>query len=181
MTTTGIHRALGMARAQENRSRGAHASQRGQILVMFALMFGTFLLSLFAMVVDVAVIYVDSTRAQSAAEVAAQTGAQDINPKGIFYSQAPVLAADYATVCEASAQDSAVVTSGVHAVCGAVGSLAVQSLGCPNPFGASVVNTVEACVTITVPLPIQLFLPKVTVRGSFEAAPVAGTTVPVTG
>ena len=149
-----------------------YPSERGQILIAFALAFALFLLTLFSLVVDLADIYVHSTDAEAAAQVAAQSGANDINSQAIYTSLTPTLSSRAYATCEASASFE---MPGSTTLCYLPNGTVTD--GCPSKAPSSS-NTVEACVTDTFPLPLRLFGLRVTVRGWFDAAPVAGTTVP---
>ncbi len=159
--------------------------QRAQTLIAFALAFALFLMALFIVVVDLAANFVYYTRAQSAAEIGSQAGANDINPSSIFTSAQPQIdTRTYQGYCTKYAMQEALSNRAVTVAAACTLAKGGPPPGCsanPTPIPGYLLNyTVEACVTITFPLPIPLppFASKATVHALFDAVAVPGTTVP---
>ena len=159
-------------------SRRRHGDD-GQIIVIFALSMALFMFLLIAFVADVAVEFAAAANVQAAAQDAAVSGANDVSPSFLYTGAPPVLNGaggpaypgipTYKTACEESGDRSVGITStssSNQTIC----SLNNDSNG--NPV------CVHAVVVRTVNLPIVLLGASATVRGSFDAAPVVGTTVP---
>lgn len=148
---------------------------RGQIIVIFALAMALFLFGLICLVVDSAYLFTYSARAQAAAQVAAQAGANTIDSVTI-YSSTGVIHIDhkqYQQACTRAARQFVGAGNGVsvNVLCGT---------DPPNtpPTDDPTKDTVAARVEVTVPLPVGLFGTRFTVRGYAEAAPVVGSTCP---
>ncbi|HZB97253.1 MAG TPA: hypothetical protein VE219_01515 [Candidatus Sulfotelmatobacter sp.] len=152
--------------------------QRGQVIVLFALCMALFLFSVFALVVDLSFEYAWSTRIEAAAQVAAQSGANAINPAYLYgggnprstgdsrcYGNKQILdlCNDVRACQEAGDRSSEIAVGG--------GGDAVSRTTCrTNSDGSSV----HADIVKLVHLPLDFFADTAVVRGSFDAAPVAG-------
>lgn len=153
-------------------------SQRGQVIVMFALAMALFLFGLFTLVVDLAYEYTWSTRVEAAAQVAAQSGANSINPAYLYGGATPGSAGDprcggnisILDTCHdvAACQEAGDRSAGIGSA--QPGSDAGRTI-CQTTGGGS---SVHAQVFRVVHLPLDLFGGTAIVRGSFDAAPVAG-------
>lgn len=175
----------------------AHARQRGQTLIIFALGFALFLFSLTCLVADAAYLYVWSGRVQTAAQLGAQSGADAVDPRYLYGVTGPCAggAACAVQIVDISPRDS---VGGLYAFERACIEAADQSAQIPRdganaivlktandpqvPDGTSCVSDgchVSASVARVVQLPIPLpgFPSTITVRGSGDAAPVVGTSV----
>jgi hypothetical protein len=171
--------------------------QRGQTLVVFALGFALFLFSLTCLVADTAYLYVWSGRAQAAAQLGAQSGADSVDPRYLY--EDPGSCGTSGAVCVAqivdiSAQDRA---GDLYAFQRACIQAADQSAQVPRSPTTVVLKTADdpqvpdgtwcasdgcrvyAAVSRVVQLPIPFpgFPSTVTVRGTANAAPVVGTDV----
>lgn len=155
--------------------------------MVFALSFALFLVGLFALVVDTATLDVWASRVQTAAQVAAQAGANAIDPRFVYGDASHLVDLDGAG--SLSVFERGCVQSGdqTAALTGRDGRM----LNADSPQGsgngvrcASDGCRVYALVEKTVHLPMPLFGDTVVVRGAFWAAPVVGssqvTTAPCT-
>lgn len=141
------------------------------MIMVLALAFALFLFGLVAMVIDASYLYVWSARVQAAAQVAAQAGANSVDPHYLYGSSDHLvdLGPDgglmvFQRGCVQVGDVSAAITSGAEQ---------------PQPPGAGVHCTSDGCrvfalVEATVHLPLPLFGDRVVVRGSSYAAPVVG-------
>jgi len=173
---------------------------RGQTLIIFALGFALFLFALVCLVADGAFLFRWSGRTQSAAQLAAQSGADAVDPH--FLYGVPPCAGPAAlcpvTVVDTSAQDRVGSLYAFQRACIQAGD---QSASIPRrPPGDLQPKTVDdaqtpdgtrcasdgcrvfASVTRLVPLPIPIpgFPGAIPVTGQAYAAPVIGTTRPQT-
>ena len=171
--------------------------QRGQTLVVFALGFALFLFSLTCLVADTAYLYVWSGRAQAAAQLGAQSGADSVDPRYLYEDPGSCGAAGAACVAQIvdiSAQDRSGALYAFQRACIQAAdqsaqvprsptSVALKTADDPqSPDGtwcASNGCRVYAEVSRVVQLPIRFpgFPSTVTVRGRANAAPVVGTDV----
>ena len=168
----------------------------GQTLIVFALSFALFLFALVCLVADTAFLFRWSSATQSAAQLAAQSGADAVDPHYLYGATTPcsppARSPCSAAIVDISAQDrqgtlyafqracieagdqSAQITQG--------GSRALKTANDPqSPDGTACVSDgcrVFAVVTrtVTLPIPIPGFATTVNVRGQFYAAPVVGGT-----
>lgn len=166
---------------------------------MFALGFALLLFSLTCLVADAAFLYVWSGRVQAAAQLAAQSGADSVDPR-YLYQDATRCAATPLTACAVQIVDIAATDSvgGLYAFQRACIQAGDQSAQVPRTTGsirplktaddpqapdgtlcASDGCRVFAQVSrvIQLPIPIPGFPDTVTVRASGYAAPVVGTRV----
>ena len=151
--------------------------QGGQTIMMLALAFALFLFGIIVLVADSASLYVWSARVQAAAQVAAQAGANSVDPH-YLYGQSNHLVDLEASgglmafergcvqVGDESAQltDSSGQTETADVVQAKGNGVRCVSDGC----------AVYASVEKTVHLPLPLFGDSVVVRGVSYAAPVVG-------
>lgn len=171
---------------------------RGQTLIIFALGFALFLLALTCLVADGAFLFRWSGRAQAAAQLAAQSGADAVDPHYLYGVSQPCTQGSRCpvTVVDVSAQDRVGTLYAFERACIQAGD---QSAGVPrNPPGdlapktADDVQTPEGtrCVSdgcrvfaavtrlVQLPIPFPGFPSSVSVSGQAYAAPVIGTTAP---
>ena len=147
------------------------------MIMVTALSFALFLFGVVALVVDASYLYVWSARVQAAAQVAAQAGANSIDPQYLYGSSDHLV--------------NLAVDGGLMAFergCVEVGD---ESAALHNPDGTALTADdaqttgdgvrcvsdgchVYATITKTVHLPLPLFGDTVTVRGVYYAAPVVG-------
>lgn len=170
---------------------GAHVRQRrresGQIIVMFALGMALFMFSLFVAVVDLDYLFTWSARVQAAAQAAAQTGANSVNPAYLYTGQLPMVCAgicvsnyptvDYHVACVHNGNVSADISPATaqYTVPGTEGTACTVG---PNPDAAC---EVSATVVKKVQFPLTVLGFGAEVRGSFVAAPVIGANAPAGG
>ena len=169
---------------------------RGQTLVVFALSFALFLFALVCLVADTAFLYRWSSATQSAAQLAAQSGADAVDPRYLYSASAsctPLAAPSCsAAIVDISAQDREGTLFAFQRACIQAGD---QSAQITEP-GGGVLKTANdsqapdgtACAsdgcrvyavvtrTVELPIPIPGFATSVNVRGQFYAAPVVGGT-----
>jgi len=152
------------------------AGERGQMIAIFALAVALFLFAIFAMVIDLSYEFSWSTRVSGAAQLAAQSGANSVNPTFLYGAGAGGAVGDEScggntqildvcrdiAACEASGNRSAGITAQ---------DLPASGTTCRNTAGGT---TVHAEVVKTIALPINFFGSTTLVRGSFDAAPVKG-------
>lgn len=169
---------------------------RGQTLIVFALSFALFLFALVCLVADTAFLFRWSSATQSAAQLAAQSGADAVDPHYLYSSTTsctpPARAPCSAAIVDISAQDrqgnlyafqraciqagdqSAEITlSGTGALKTANDPQSPDGTACSSD-GCRVFAVVTR--TVTLPIPIPGFANTVNVRGQFYAAPVVGGT-----
>ena len=178
------------------------SGQRGQTLMIFALAFALFLFALTCLVADGAFLFSWSGRAQAAAQLAAQSGADAVDPRYLYGSPCPPgvhTVKCTVNVVDISAQDRAGALYAFERACIQAGD---QSAAVPRrppddtqpktaddpqaPEGTRCVSDgcrVFAVVTRVVQLPIPFpgFASAVRVAGESYAAPVVGTTTPQFG
>lgn len=166
-----------------------HHRMRGQTLMVFTLGFALFLFAITCLVADTAFLFRWSGEVQAAAQLAAQSGADAVDPH-FLYSQASPCASGGAAPCAASIVD--VSPQDRHGSLFAFQRACIQSgdqsAGVrrgpddpQTPDGTACASdgcTVFAIVTRSVALPIPLpgFPSSVDVRGESYAAPVVGAT-----
>ncbi len=171
--------------------------QRGQTLVIFALGFALFLFSLTCLVADTAYLYVWSGRAQAAAQLGAQSGADSVDPRYLYEN--PGACATSGAVCVAQIVDISVKdrSGALYAFQRACIQAADQSAQVPRSPTSVALKTAddtqspdgtwcasngcrvyaEVSRVVQLPIPFPGFPSTVTVRGSANAAPVVGTDV----
>lgn len=174
-------------------------AQRGQTLIIFALAFALFLFALMCVVADTAFLFRWSSATQAAAQLAAQSGADAVDPR-YLYSPGQCAPNDAArcdsAIVDINAQDRSGSLYAFQRACIGAGdrsatiprgggdarSAGVKTADDPqSPDGTACASDgcrVFAVVTRSVPLPIPLpgFPSSVDVRGQFYAAPVVGAT-----
>ncbi len=170
--------------------------QRGQTLIVFALAFALFLFALVCLVADTAFLFRWSSATQSAAQLAAQSGADSVDPHYLYSATTsctpPARAPCSAAIVDISAQDrqgslyafqrACIQAGDQSAEITQPGSGALKTANDPqSPDGTACVSDgcrVFAVVTrtVTLPIPIPGFATTVDVRGQFYAAPVVGRT-----
>lgn len=178
------------------RTSGRRARARGQTLVVFALSFALFLFALVCLVADTAFLFRWSSAAQSAAQLAAQSGADSVDPRYLYSATAsctpPARSPCSGAIVDISQQDRQGTLYAFQRACIQAGdqsaeiteprSGALKTANDPQtPDGTACVSDgcrVFAVVTRTVSLPIPIpgFATTVDVRGQFYAAPVVGET-----
>ena len=174
------------------RRRGA----RGQTLVVFALSFALFLFALVCLVADTAFLFRWSSATQSAAQLAAQSGADSVDPRYLYGASTactpPAPAPCSAAIVDISNQDRQGALYAFQRACIQSGD---QSAEITDPAGGALKTPDEpqtpdgtACASdgcrvyavvtrsVTLPIPIPGFATTVDVRGRFYAAPVVGAT-----
>jgi hypothetical protein len=176
--------------------RRAHA--HGQTLIVFALAFALFLFALVCVVADTALLFRWSGAVQAAAQLAAQSGADAVDPRYLYGSARPCARPPTtgcgAAIVDISAQDRHGSLYAFQRACiqagdqtadvrrDGQGGSGLKSVDDPQtPDGTMCVSDgcrVFAQVTRAVPLPVPLpgFPATVNVRGQFYAAPVIGGT-----
>ncbi|MFN2451239.1 MAG: hypothetical protein ABR541_02675, partial [Candidatus Dormibacteria bacterium] len=80
-------RSLPAPRAPRTRGRG----QRGQVLIAFTLALALLLFGLFSAVVDLSVLYAQSTRVAAAAQAGAVSGADAVSAYSLYHCPTPSL------------------------------------------------------------------------------------------
>ncbi|MGH7687349.1 MAG: hypothetical protein ACREN2_11100 [Candidatus Dormibacteria bacterium] len=176
-----------------------HRALRGQTLIIFALAFALFLFALMCLVADTAFLFRWSSATQAAAQLAAQSGADAVDPRYLYTTGkcAPTAAVPCdSAIVDISAQDRHGSLYAFQRACIEAGdrSATIPRSGADarnagvktaddaqSPDGTACASDgcrVFAVVTRTVPLPIPLpgFPSSVDVRGQFYAAPVVGAT-----
>lgn len=141
---------------------------RGQVLITFALFFLLFLFWMFCAVVDIDFVFTEATFAQAAAQDAATTGANTINPQFLYSPQVggggvPPLSSSgpYNSVqsCQnAGTYDFGVLPGGTNCTV--------------LPGGCSI--TADTSLWVRLPLPLPLMGRYVLVKGHFDGRVVIG-------
>jgi hypothetical protein len=149
------------------------------MIMMLALAFALFLFGIVALVADSAYLYVWSARVQAAAQIAAQAGANSVDPRYLYGQSDHLIDLEgsgglmsFERGCVQVGDESAQLTGS---------SGLVETAGDPQPQGNGVRCVSDGCavyaaVAKTVHLPLALFGDTVVVRGVYYAAPVVGTT-----
>ena len=170
----------------------ARDGRRGQSLVFVALAFALFLFGVICLVADGAVLFRWSARAQAAAQVAAESGADSVSPGFLYGITQPCVAPVGRCplpIVDIAAADRRNGRYAFERACIEGGDQSAQIPLTPDerqtPDGTSCHTDgchVVAVVTRQVSLPIALpgFPASVPVRGEFRAAPVVGGTLPAT-
>ena len=177
------------------RRRPSHANVRGQTLVVFALAFALFLFALVCLVADTAFLFRWSSATQSAAQLAAQSGADSVDPQYLYSAAGctpPARSPCSASIVDVSQQDRRGALYAFQRACiqagdqsagiTQTGSSALKTADNPqSPDGTSCKSDgcrVFAVVTraVALPIPIPGLPSTVDVRGQFYAAPVVGAT-----
>jgi hypothetical protein len=152
------------------------------MLMMLALAFSLFLFALVALVADAAYLYVWSARVQAAAQNAAQSGANSVDPQYLYGRsnhlvdlRASGALMTFERGCVQVGDQSAQLTAS---------SGATETADDPQPTGNGVRCVSDGCavyasVEKTVHMPLPLFGDTVVVRGAYYAAPVVGATAAV--
>ncbi|MFN2569945.1 MAG: hypothetical protein ABR564_10170 [Candidatus Dormibacteria bacterium] len=157
------------------RRRRRRTYEGGQTIALFALATALFLFGMVALVIDLSYEFSWSTRVAGAAQIAAQSGANSVNPAFLYgggpggggdpgcagNTQILDVCRDVAT-CEESGNNSAGITASDGPASGTT---------CRSASGGT---TVHAEVVKVISLPIAFFGTTAVVRGSFDAAPVRG-------
>ena len=150
--------------------RNRRRAQSGQTLITFTLAMVLFLFGLFVATVDLVFLYNRYTTVSAAAQIAAQAGANTIDPNSLYSGTVPQLDVFNAPGVCRSAGNTAALATGVTS-CSVVDN--PQHPGqCPN------ICAVHAVVTETVTLPLSLFGVSSVVSASADAAPVTGDLSP---
>ena len=178
------------------RRTSARRHARGQTLIVFALSFALFLFALVCLVADTAFLFRWSSATQSAAQLAAQSGADAVDPRYLYSASTsctpPAGPSCSAAIVDISAQDRQGTLYAFQRACIQAGDQSAEitragsgSLKTANdpqaPDGTACASDgcrVFALVTrtVTLPIPIPGFATTVDVRGQFYAAPVVGGT-----
>ena len=177
------------------RRASAWRHARGQTLIVFALSFALFLFALVCLVADTAFLFRWSSATQAAAQLAAQSGADAVDPRYLYSASTSCTPAGppcSAAIVDISAQDRQGTLYAFQRACIQAGDQSAQI----TQSGSSALKTVNdpqapdgtACVSdgcrvfavvtraVTLPIPIPGFATTVDVRGQFYAAPVVGET-----
>lgn len=150
--------------------------QRGQMIAMFALATALFLFGMLTLVLDLAYEFSWSTRVEGAAQLAAQSGANSVNPAFLYGGGDPRRAADPDCGGNRGILD---ICRDVRA-CEETGDRSAGIEDADRPSSGTTCRTtgsgtgVHADVVKVISLPITLFGGTAVVRGSFDAAPVQG-------
>lgn len=149
------------------------------MIMMFALSFALFLFALIALVADAAALYVWSARVQAAAQVAAQAGANAVDPQ-YLYARGDHLVDLSASGGLMTFERGCTAVGDASAHLTAASGLPLTAND-PQTAGNGVRCVSDGCsvyadVARTVSLPLPLFGDRVVVRGSYYAAPVVGAT-----
>jgi hypothetical protein len=151
----------------------------GQMIMMLALAFALFLFGIVVLVADSAYLYVWSARVQAAAQVAAQAGANSVDPHYLYGQSEHLVDLEgsgglmaFERGCVQVGDESAQLTepSGIAETADQA-QLKGNGVRCVSDGCA-----VYAAVEKTVQLPLALFGDTVVVRGVYYAAPVVGAT-----
>ena len=139
--------------------------------MVFALSMALFLFGLFCAVVDVAYLMDWSANVQAAAQIAAQSGANSVDPQFLYGNgTGPIVdTGSYANACRQSGYTSASIKPPYGEAYPANGYVKCNTDGCS--VGATVIKSVK------LPLMIPGF-PSVRLVASFVAAPVIGANTP---
>ena len=164
--------------------RRSRRAAGGQTIMMFALSFALFLLALVALVADAAALYVWSARVQAGAQVAAQAGANSVDPQ-YLYSQSGHLV-DLSPSGGLMTFERGCTTVGDASAELTTASGTPLTADAPQPPGNGVRCVSDGCsvyaeIARTVQLPLPLFGDGIVVRGTYYAAPVVGTTTAAAG
>ena len=163
---------------------------------MFALSFALFLFALVCLVADTAFLFRWSSATQSAAQLAAQSGADAVDPRYLYSASTsctpPAGPPCGAAIVDISARDRLGTLYAFQRACIQAGDQSAQ-ITQPGSDALKTANDPQApdgtaCVsdgcrvfavvtrTVTLPIPIPGFATTVDVRGQFYAAPVVGGT-----
>ncbi|MDQ6847250.1 MAG: hypothetical protein M3019_06665 [Candidatus Dormibacteraeota bacterium] len=151
--------------------------QGGQMIMMLALAFALFLFGIIVLVADSAYLYVWSERVQAAAQVAAQAGANSVDPHYLYGQSNHLVDLEgsgglmaFERGCVQVGDESAELTTAAgQAETADAMQLKGNGVRCVSD-GCAVYASVEK----TVHLPLPLFGDSVVVRGVSYAAPVVG-------
>lgn len=149
------------------------------MIIIVALSFALFLFGVFALVVDAATLDVWAARVQAAAQVAAQAGANSVDPRFLYGNGDHLVDLDGAGAlsifergCVQAGDQTALLTGSDGS---SLSANTTQATG-NGVHCASDGCRVHALVEKTVHLPMPLFGDTVVVRAAYWAAPVVGTT-----
>jgi hypothetical protein len=192
--------ALKLHRTDESpteRNRSCLRRASGQTLIVFALAFALFLFALICFVADTSFLFRWSSATQAAAQLAAQSGADSVDPRYLYGGaagcapSAAVPAPCVGAIVDINASDRqgslyafqrACVAAGDRSAGIARGGGGVKTADDPQtPDGTACASDgcrVFAVVTraVALPVPVPGFPSTVAVRGQFYAAPVVGAT-----
>ena len=180
-------------------SQRARRASQGQTLIIFALGFALFLFAVTCLVADTAFLFRWSGQVQSAAQLAAQSGADAVDPRYLYGETAPCPAPRQAQACAASIvdtspQDRRGSLYAFQRACLQSGDQSAdierdpprdrslkQADDSQSPDGTECASDgchVVAVVTrgVELPIPFPGFPSTVSVRGVYFAAPVVGAT-----
>ena len=148
---------------------------RGQVIITVAVSFALFVLGVIALVANLAVVYGTDAVASSAAQDAAIAGSADINVP-LFLTGPPIINGHGPLQLR---------NPGADGVCTSVIDQEMAAAKITNFTRTCKVigpgqKEITASVTIDVALPIQILTGTVKVTRTYNAAAVAGTTVPIT-
>jgi len=164
---------------------------RGQTLMVFAIGFALFLFAMICLVADTAFLFRWSGQVRAAAQLAAQSGADAVDPRYLYGSAVTVPIVDvnpgdrrgslyaFQRACVQSGDQSADVRAGAGGgVKTADDSQTPDGTACASD-GCRVWAQVTRAVQL--PIPFPGFPDTVDVRGASYAAPVVGTTTAQSG
>lgn len=170
---------------------------RGQTLIVFALGFALFLFAVTCLVADTAFLFRWSGAVQAAAQLAAESGADAVDPRYLYAPAAPCAAAGTcATIVDVTPQDRRGSLYAFQLACIQAGDQSADierdppgdaSPKTPNdpqaPDGTACRSngcSVSAVVTrdVSLPIPVPGLPATFQVRGAAYAAPVVGTARP---
>ncbi|HEX6539919.1 MAG TPA: hypothetical protein VF155_12150 [Candidatus Dormibacteraeota bacterium] len=174
-------------------SRRRRRRARGQTLIVFALAFALLLFALVCLVADTAFLFRWSSATQAAAQLAAQSGADAVDPR-YLYGAAPSCAPPGSASChtaivDINTQDRQGALFAFQRACIQAGdrsaSIARSADDPQSPDGTACASDgchVYAVVTrsVALPVPVPGFPATVNVRGQFYAAPVVGANAAAT-
>lgn len=172
---------------------------RGQTLIIFALGFALFLFAIVCLVADTAYLFRWSGQVQAAAQIAAQSGADAVDPRFLYGEPGQCSAAQHNTctglIVDVAPQDRRGSLYAFQRACIESGDQSAQVQRDPptdvsvksaddaqTPAGTACASDgcrVFAVVTraVDMPIPFPGFPSTVDVRGEYYAAPVVGSTV----
>lgn len=174
--------------------RSRRRPQRGQTLIVFALGFALFLFGLTCLVADSAYLYAWSGRTEAAAQLAAQSGADSVDPQFLYGCVSPAAPSCHRSIVDTSETDRSGSLYAFQRACIQAGDQSAQVPSDPpgdlTPKSAAAAQTPDgtACAsdgcrvfavvsrTVQLPIPFPGFPDTVVVRGKAYAAPVVGTT-----
>ncbi len=150
------------------------------MIMMLALAFALFLFGIVVLVADSAYLYVWSARVQAAAQVAAQAGANSVDPQFLYARSDHLIDLSASGGLMAFERGCVQVGDESAELADSAGVAETADRTQPNGNGVRCVSdgcAVYASVEKTVHLPLPLFGDNVVVRGVYYAAPVVGASV----